>query len=79
MSNSAIIALHTELMETGLDLMARFTFGMSSNVPKRLIEFVFYKIIKFVIAIPILFLVNEIFHFNYFFLFMSLFHLYDTS
>ncbi|KFM71943.1 Tuberin, partial [Stegodyphus mimosarum] len=35
MSSSAIIALHTELMETGLDLMARFTFGMSSNVPKR--------------------------------------------
>lgn len=35
MSNNAIISLHTELMETGLDLMARFTFGMASNVPKR--------------------------------------------
>lgn len=33
--NKSIQALHTELMETGVDLMARFTFGMSSNVPKR--------------------------------------------
>ncbi|KAG8194110.1 hypothetical protein JTE90_003050 [Oedothorax gibbosus] len=35
MTNSAILALHTEFMETGLDLMARFTFGMCTNVPQR--------------------------------------------
>lgn len=35
MSTDAILNLHTELMETGLDLMARFTFGMCTNVPQR--------------------------------------------
>ncbi|XP_055937007.1 tuberin-like isoform X2 [Argiope bruennichi] len=34
-ANQAIVALHTELMETGLDLMARFTFGMCTNIPQR--------------------------------------------